>query len=196
MEVPLLLGAATYLAMDLFKQPLRKVNPSDSENKENMLQPQAEFLHSEFEVNPVIYPSYQFAPTRVPWDVHNPPYYITRRGEQPSDITPSKVRQPYIDALEHYRRDTEEAWASHEQQFVTKSSQPMFRAFTPEVSNMADPSMRTQNQKWLWLQAGPTDADVRDAGAMAKAVPPNPLLFTPDAYFPTAPGLPFRYSNY
>lgn len=196
MEVPILLGAAVYLARDMWKPPQKSIDPSDAENDAQMLQRPDQFLMSQLQTSAMIYPSFQFAPTRVPWDVNMAPYYITRRGEQPGDITPDKMRQTYINAQEHYRKDYEEAVASGQQQFVTKSAQPLYRGFTPEVHNIADPSMRTQNMKWAWLIAGPTDADVRDAGALARRVPPNPLLFTPDAYFATAPGLPFRYSNY
>lgn len=196
MEVPILLGAVTYLTADLWKPAVRRVNPSEAENAENMLQTPRDFLQSELAVRPLIYPSFQFAPTRVPWDVNSPPYYMNRRGEHLGEITPDKIRGTYINALEHYRKDYEEAAAANQPQVVIKSGQPMFRGFTPELHNLADPTMRTQNMKWAWLAAGPTDADVRDAAALARAVPPNPLLFTPDAYFATAPGLPFRYSNY
>jgi len=47
---------------------------------------------------------------------------------------------------------------------------------------------------YKWVPRSPHDSDYSYAVGMAKHVARDPLLFTPDAYYPTAPGLPFRYA--
>ena len=45
------------------------------------------------------------------------------------------------------------------------------------------------------MPRNPTDSDWNEAGLIAKQLPPNPQLFTPDAYYYTNPGQNFRYGG-
>lgn len=154
----------------------------------------AEFLANQLKHFGYRAPTYNYGAARVPWDTNNPPYHIDQYFDTTLDVTPADLKQAYVNAREHERRDVMgQAWHGR-RAFARKSGQPMWTGFTAEVSNPADPSMRTQHMQWNWLPMAPTDSDFADAAAVAKAIPPDPALFAPDAWRATYPGMPFRSS--
>jgi len=193
----MVLGGAVYFAKSLYegRQQQQRVDEQDEDMLlRGMLDTPAEFLAKQVKLYGMTAPTYNFATARVPWDTNNPPYHIQRYGAATGEVTPSDIKQAYVNAMEHQRKDTMEQISHGRQAIMRQSNQPQWGGFTAEVHNPMDPRMKTQHMQWSWLPSAPTDSDFADAAALAKALPPNPLLFTPDSWFMTAPGLPFRYS--
>lgn len=194
---PLILGGAVALASSLYRGPAQVEDIRETDNDmyaRGMLDTPEEFLFKQSKLYGIWAPQYQHAAARVPWDTRNPPYTVARYGATTDEGVPSDVYQAYVNAKGHQRKDAMEQIASTRQAIARSSGQPIWTGFTAEISNPADRRQRTQHMQWSWLPRAPADSDFADAAALAKAVPPNPNLFTPDAWFATAPGLPFRYS--
>lgn len=153
-----------------------------------------DWLMREARVRGIIAPQFQSTAARVPWDPAKPPYHMHRAGDLHQSDPLETTYQLITNALGHRRIDFEAAMAGNRPVYQQKTAQAIYNGFTEELSNPSDPAARTMHMQWGWLPKRPTDSDYSDAGAIAKALPPDPMLFTPDSYFPTASGMPFRYS--
>lgn len=192
-----MLGAGVMIAEALYAgpdQPKRLAENDQELLDRGFLETPAEFLLKQTKLYGHWAPSFNMATARVPWDPANPPFTVQRYGSCSGQVTPSDIHQAYVNAKEHQRRDAMEQMATGITTIARQSGQPIWGGFTPEVHDIANKNMKTQHMQWVWLPRGPTDSDFADAAAMSKAIPANPLLWTPDAWFATAPGLPFRYS--
>lgn len=129
----------------------------------------------------------------VPWNVNNAPDVLTQRYAFPDEATPDAIRNIQINAMEHSRKDFIAAAAKGLQVPARTNKSPLWIAFTPELHAGNNTNRPTQHQSWGWLPNDAADSDFADASRLGKALPPNPLLYTPDAFFVAAPGLPFRY---
>lgn len=173
--------------MDGLMQPMDITGLADPGTPEN-------WLMAEARVRGIIAPQFQSTAARVPWDPMKPPYHMHRAGDLHQEEPCETTYQLITNALGHRRVDFEAALAGNRPVYQQKTQQAIYNGFTGEMSNPADPSMRTMHMQWGWLPKNPTDSDYSDAGAIAKVLPPDPSLFTPDSYYTTAPGMPFRYS--
>ncbi len=193
------LGAGAYLAHAIYAQPPKAPprNPTAEEDYALGLDRPEVLLMQNAQVAGMIAPQYQAATVRKPWNTGSAaPYYIHRPGQSHLDSPVTQLYTQILNATYHNRQDFQEQFAASRQQYARKSAQPVYTGFTDEmcITDSASGKKRyTQHMQWSWLPSNPTDSDFNDAALMAKAVPPDPLLFTPDANFATAPGLPFRY---
>lgn len=198
-DVLLLIGVGTYAASNLFKQHTAGLEERSEQQNTGMLQNLRDFMMQEARENGTIAPAYNNVACRTPWTPAKPPVYTWQADSKgPMDRTTEKAYELIANRREHEREDVEEQIMRGRQYFPRKVSQALWHAFTPEIHlwDQADGSvLRTKHTQLQWLPNNPTDYDYTDAGAMGKALPPNPELFAPDAFYFTAPGLPFRYGG-
>lgn len=194
MEALAVLGGGVWLAKSLLDAPQRPVNPTRAELREQMPETPREFLMHEFRENGMIAPNFASSTNRVPWDPLNPPYHIHRVGEHHMDNPMEECFTLRTNGLEHNRLDWQEQFVKGRMNVARKTKQPLYNGFSDEMA--LAPDRRTQHMGWNFLPALPTDQDYNDAAQLAKAIPKDPQLFTPDAFYPTASGLPFRYAPY
>lgn len=177
-----------------------KVDPTPAEELDGTLLPQEElFMKDALEVG-VIAPHFQSNTARVPWNTgSSAPYYVYQPGDTHLNRPWERTFEQIYNAVYHNRKDFEEAMHANRPQYARASRQPIWTGFTDEMTRVdyyTGDSASTQHMGWSWLGNNPTDADFNDAALLAKALPPDPTLFTPTADFATAPGLPFRYAPY
>jgi hypothetical protein len=191
------LGAGVYLAQSLFDDGTRtKVHDSKREEAQDKLEtPEEQFMHQARE-HGMIAPSYNSQTNRVPWTPSRPPYVIqaANAGSHTENVTET-IYQHRANAQEHFRLGTTEAIRHGRQTFMRKRGLPIYTGFTREMHNPADARMCTDIQDWRFLPAHPTDTDRNDAAALAKRIPVDDTLFTPDAVWMTVPGQTFRYGT-
>lgn len=193
--IPMTIGAGVYLLRELTQGQRKPIDPTDEFAAENSLETPEEFLRHQSRIYGLPAPQYGSPLFAPPWDVNNAPDILEQTYNFPTDATPDGVRDVVINAYGHARKDWMAAAAKGLQVPARTGNGPLWIAFTPELHDNFRRNQVTQHQSWGWLPNDATDSDVMDAGRMAKAIPPNPLLYTPDAFFVTAPGLPYRYSN-
>lgn len=200
MEALAILGAGAYLASSLMgKHSQPALDQSDAAARTQKIDTPEDLVLQQAAVGGIIAPQYNFAAARVPWDPQNPPITLHRVGMFPQEATPSDMYQAYTNAIGHQRHDAVEAMQANRPQFARRRGQPLWTAFTPELSDVFDKERRTQHMQWNWLPrngSGLNDSDFADASALAKALPPDANLWTPDGWWATAAGVPWRYSNY
>jgi hypothetical protein len=198
MEAPLLLGAGVWLANALISSPIKNVDMTKEEYDVNMIENPRDFLMHQMREAGAIAPSYNHVPARVPWDSVSPPYYIKKHGGTHLDNPTENYYTLWTNSFMHQLADVTEAFARNRPSFARQHGGAIWNAFNMELyqKDIDGPYRGTGNQGFFWLPKNPADQDYNDAAALAKALPPDPLLFTPDAYFATAPGLPFRYAPY
>lgn len=191
----LVLGAGVYLA-SVFSDHGEKRCLDEKLDANNVIeQPRELFMHQAREGG-VVAPNHASVAGRVPFDVNNPPYLIARRdGPSHTENPTENLYSNIANALEHQRLDVEAEAAAARMPVARKRGGAIVTTFTRELSNPADPSMRTGLINWSWMPPNPTDSDYQEAGALVQAIPPNPELFTPDAYYFTAPGQQFRHGG-
>ena len=194
MEAIAVLGAGAWVMNSLMKAPQRPVDASDDELRAQMPETPREFLMHEYRENGMLAPSFGAVSTRTPWNPANPPYHIHRVGEHHMDNAMEEMFTLRANAQEHQREDWQEQFMKGRMEVARKTKQPLYCGFTREMSLAPDRS--THQMGWSFLPALPTDQDYNDAAQMAKTIPKDPQLFTPDAYYATADGLPFRYAPY
>lgn len=198
--VALYLGGSALLLKSLYDGgEQRKVMPTeDEEIQMNLDVPEELFMDTALQAG-IIAPSFGSATARVPWDVNNPPYYVFQPGVDHLERPIERTYEQYFNALHHNRKDFEEAVSRNRQQVARRRPQPIYTGFTPEMTaydSVTGDKMQTQHMEWSWMPNDATDSEVNDAALLAKALPSDPLLYTADANFYTAPGLPFRYAPY
>ncbi len=198
MEIVAVLGAGTYLAESLYRYNLqqRPVMPTKEEEFELMLETPREFILHQARESGIVAPAFSTVAARRPWSESNPPYYVYGSDiNEPMSNPTEKVYQLYANSLEHYRIDTEEEIERGRLHFSRKRGQAIWNAFTREITVPGykdQPPRTTDHQGWMWMPPTPTDTDHNEAGAMGKMMPPDPLLFTPDAYYMTNSGVSWR----
>jgi hypothetical protein len=194
-----MLGAGLYFAQGMFKATPAKVDADDAELADSMLETPREMIMHEARENGIIAPRYNNIASRVPWNTANPPQYVWQADDNgPMDQTLEKSRQVYANRWEHLREDVQEQLARSRQFTMTKTGTPLWHAFTRDLQGVDANSgahWDTNLQGMSYMPRNPTDMDWTNAGAIGKIAPPNPTLFTPDANYMTAPGLPFRYGG-
>lgn len=143
-------------------------------------------------------PSFRQAPTRVPYSIDEIAYFIHQPGVSHMDAPVERYYRQLTNAISYDSRDFLESFQANYPQFARKANVANYQGFTPEMKLRGDNGevYSTNFMNFNWLPQDPTDADWEDAGALAKAVPRVPDLFTPQGDFANAPGLDFRYSNY
>jgi hypothetical protein len=199
MEIAVL-GAGVYLASALLTGDDGKQVPlqmDEATEQETKLQTTRDFLMQEARERGTIAPQYGNISSRVPWHHLNAPYYLDRIGDdtlsEPTENLYKRIVNPRI----HEAADMMEGVARSRQAFSRKAGNAFYTGFTPEMYLPKDGGMSSTNIGPLtWIPKNPHDSDYNYATNMARAVPRDPLLFTPESDFATAAGLPFRYSNY
>lgn len=192
----LVLGAGVYLAGIFSDHGNKRLDESAEQLVDDTIEaPRDLFIHQAREGG-IIAPNHASVAGRVPFDRLNPPYLIARKnGASHTEAPTENLYANIANAYEHQRLDTEAEAAAARMPVARKRGGAIVTTFTRELSNMADPSMRTGIINWSWMPPNPTDSDYQDAGALVQAIPPNPELFTPDAFYFTAPNQPFRHGG-
>lgn len=197
MEIAVL-GAGVYLADALFNRsaPQPDLTQNEADQAENMLESHYEFLMHEARENGIIAPQYGNVATRVPWSDGNAPYYMDSLQPEHEDSSIEDMYRRVTNARVHQSSDVMEHLARNRQAFARKAGNAFYSGFTPEMVLVQDgQEVMTSIGPHTWLARNPHDSDYSYAVGMSKAVPRDPMLFTPDSNFATAPGLPFRYSS-
>jgi len=194
------LGAGAYLHAALYPVEPDKVKYTPEEEFERAMERPRDFVVHEARERGFVAPQFNASSKagRVPWSQSNPPYHIYKAGSAGNTDSPCEsAAQLYANALEHERLDVQEELFAGRQHYSRKRAQPIYSAFTRELTiPNSDPyaPVRTTNiAGFMWMPPTPTDEDINEAAALGKMLPPDPLLFTPDAYYFTAPGQNFRY---
>jgi hypothetical protein len=194
-----ILGAGLYLANSLLqpeKQP--KLDETKAELEQSMLESPYQMNLHEMRERGAIAPSFGATRARMPWDPNFPPYYVAQTAVGgPNESPTERIYHVLANAAEHERLEIAEEFAHHRQHYARKRGQAIWSAFNEELhirdSDPRVPARTTDHVGFQWLPPYPTDSDWNEAALLARALPPNPELFTPDAVYMNAPGLPFRY---
>ena len=166
----------------------------DDIHPDGQIQTPAEFLRKEYRRAGMIVPGCGHVANRLPYNPANPPYDIWKPSDPEDHKNPSDRMYEYaIAAREHRRKDFEQTIEAGYQYFPQKRGGAIVSTFTRELHNPSDPSQRTGFINFSWLPPNPSDADYTRAGELARRLPRDPSLFSPDSTFMNAPGLPFRY---
>lgn len=195
------LGAGAYLAVGLLSNgPQPDLDQTKPELERTMLESPYEMNLHEMRERGALAPSFGATRARMPWDPNFPPYYIARTATGgPNESPTERIYHALANAQEHERLDIAEHFSKHRPHYARKCGQAIWSAFNEELhlndSDPRAPRRSTDHVGFQWLPPFPTDSDWNEAGLLARALPPNPTLFTPDAYYMTAPGLPFRYGQ-
>lgn len=195
MEIAVL-GAGVYLADALFKGAQKvELLQTEKDQASNMLETHWDFLMHEGRENGVIAPQYGNVASRVPWHPMTNVNYMDSLSDDPHSAPTENLYRTIANTRVHESADILEHLARNRQAFARKAGNAMYSGFTPEIIMEKDHERVMSDVGPLtWLPRNPHDSDYSYAAGMAKAIPRDPLLFTPDAYHTTAPGLPFRYS--
>ncbi len=192
------LGAGAYLATSLFANTPVKVAPTQAELAAEMLEtPAALFMH-EYRVRGAIAPYASSVAARLPWDQNHAPYYIAQTATGgPNQHPTERVYKSLINASEHERIDLAQEFSAARPHYARRRGQAIWTAFDSELRvRDTDGSTRsTERQGFSWMPPNPTDSDWNEAALLAKALPGDPRLFTPDSNFMSAPGLTWRYGG-
>jgi len=188
MEI-LALGASVGLAYALMpngKEP-------DLEQPDHDLETPYELFAHEFRDKGAIAPGHAAIRGRMPWDENFPPYYVAQQVPGgPNDHPFSRTHTALLNAYEHRRQEVAIEFAAHRDNVARKRSQPVWTAFTDEL----DLDGRSTNHVgFRWLPPDPTDSDWNEAALLARALPPNSNLYTPEGAYMTASGVPWRYGQ-
>lgn len=189
MEALAVIAGGLYVASNLFNKDTAPDTPAHVQ----WYASQGDWLAHEFHENGMIAPSFTATSESLPWSMSNPPYYIHQVGDHNQDAPLDNAFQLRVNQLEHHRADFEEQFVRGRGRWGKKRGGAIYAGFTKEMELNG---RSTDQQYWNWVPPNPTDSDFNDAAQHAKELPPDPMLFTPDAYYPTAPGLPFRYAPY
>lgn len=195
----LALAGATYLAKDLFKAEPIQLQETPEELDATMLERPYDFNMHEMRRLGAIMPQFGATRGRVPWSTEFPPYYIApdAAASGPNCAPAERVYTLLANAEEHNRLDVMEEAARGRHHYARKTGVPLWTGFTRDVTlHDPDPHVAPRNTGRLgfsWMPPNPTDSDWNEAGLIAKALPPNPTLFTPDSTYMTAPGQLFRH---
>lgn len=193
------LGGSLWLAKQFLPKPQQKIMVSaEEEFYDKQPSPPEEFLYKELRRGGVIFPSWYDSAGRIPWDPQRPPYTLypanSVTGDHMKDVT-ERIYGHYQNARWHERMDFEEQTSNDHEYFITKRGQPLPTSFTRELHNPSDPNMTTDMINWSWLPPNPQDMDFVRAGELAKKIPRDPSLFTPESNFMAIPGLTWRYQG-
>ena len=192
------LGAGAYLASALFAEQPVQVAPTQAELAQKMLEDPAQLFMHEYRERGAIAPSGSSVAMRLPWDKNFPPYYIAQTATGgPNNHPTERVYKSLINASEHERKDIAQEFYSARPHYARKRGQAIWTAFTSEISVQDEDGGRrsTERQGFQWMPPNPTDSDWNEAALLAKALPGDPTLFTPDSTYMTAPGLSWRYGD-
>ena len=168
------------------------------EDDNALMMPEELAMHNALQCG-IIAPPYQTTTTRVPWDPNNAPYYAYQPGVSHMERPLSRCYEQYYNGIHHNRKDFEEAVSRNRPVYQVKRGQAIYTGFTNEMTaydKVTGDKMQTQHMDWTWMPKNPTDREHNHAALMAKALPSDPALFTPNNNFATAPGMDFRYSDY
>lgn len=193
------LGCGLYLANALLyngKQPI--LATTRDVNETNMLESPYELNLHEMRVRGALAPSFNATRARMPWDPNFPPYYIASTATGgPNESPTERIFHSLANAQEHERLNIAEEFSSSRPHYARKRGQAIWSAFNEELHLQdSDPRVgyrTTDHVGFQWMPPSPTDSDWNEAALLARALPPNPYLFTPDGYYMTAPGQPFRH---
>jgi len=190
------LGAGAYLASSMFANEKTPVTLTPEQERERMLESPADLFMHEFRERGAIRPRFGAQVARNPWDPAHPPYYTSQTAPGGPNVAPTeRLYQVIVNASEHERHDLAQELHSNYAHYARKTAVPVWTAFSREVGVPdTDGGVRsTYSQGFQWLPPNPTDSDWNEAALLAKQLPGDPQLFTPDATYMTAPGLAFRY---
>ena len=195
MEAPIAIAAGLFAAYKLVNMPSEETSVDNTASLGSLTPEEIFFLNAQ--VAGTVTPNHQASASRIPWrDGAGMPYFVHQPGQSNMD---SPVTDTYTQILNaHFldRKDFEETFQASRPQYARTKGMPPYMGFTGDMKLKGPRGevYSTQHMNWSWLPTNPTDSDWNDAGLLAKALPPDPLLFTPNADFATAPGLDFRYS--
>jgi len=186
----LVLGAGVTLANALVN---RKDPQPDLGATDRLIEAPRDLFEHEFRERGAIALGHAPLRGRMPWDESLPPYYIAQQVPNgPTDAPVTRLHNVMLNAYDHRRREIEEEFQAHRMNVARKRSQPIWTAFTDELHLDG----RSTNQVgFRWLPPDPTDSDWNEAALLARALPPNPDLYTPEGNYLTAPGVEWRYGQ-
>lgn len=181
----LVLGA-NYLVAD-------KPNPRQAESATPT--PLYDFLTQQYERYGALAPSGNSVWHKLPWSTHNPPDNVMVDMSRTATCLPTERFYARLAlAQEDHRQLIEEQIACNQPVWATRRSQPIVTTYSNEIHRPGT-NDATEFNDYSFVPPSATDADYNRAGAMARALPRNPHLFTPESVYWTAPGLPFRYGQ-
>jgi len=192
------LGIGAYLAQALYAAPTAQVDleATEAELELNMLESPYQLIVHEGRERGLVAPHSNQDSGRVPWNPSNPPYNVHFAGVHNMENATENAYHLIANAREHERLLVTEEVAKGRQHYARKRGQAVYAAFTRELTvRDADPDVpdrSTNVMGFSWLPLAPNDSDFAEAAAMGKAMPPDPLLFTPDQFYMTNSGMPFR----
>lgn len=192
------LGAGVYFANAMFGGDQRQPDLTQTEEDQsaNMLESHWDFLMHEAHENGTIAPQYGNVATRVPWTQMHAPFYLDTLDNDPHSAPTENLYRRVANRRVHEASDILEHVARNRLAYARKAGNAIYTGFTPEMHLVQDGKWVSSNVEQLtWMPRSPHDSDYSYAVGMSKAVARDPMLFTPDAYYATAPGLPFRYSS-
>ena len=201
MEAPLVIAAGAYLMHQYVNQPTGKEGPYalDRQTELDRLATEPEQLWMlEYQVNGAPVPNANAPSSRLPVTIEDGTYFMHKPGVSNME---NPVTNTYVQLLNRAylgRKDFEQSRMAARPQYPRKTAQPLYSGFTDEIrykDKLSGEVLSTGFQQMSWLPRDPTDSDYNDAALLTKVVPPNPLLFTPDANFATAPNVDWRYAN-
>jgi hypothetical protein len=191
MELIAICGAVL-AGRNMLSKPKEKI----SENPDYGILPPHEDHLSEMRRAGVIVTGHNSVAARVPFNTDRPPFAIWRPSDDEARVNPTEDIYTHIsNTTSHHRDDFEAQNRAGSEYFVSKRGGAIPVMFSREIHNIADPSMRTGMVDWSWIPKNPTDADFMRMGALGKALPRHPELFSPDANFMAAPGLTWRHGG-
>lgn len=194
MEVPFAIAAAAYLAHQYVTQTTPAPDVFTTEGRP--LNPE-ELWMTEYQNNGALAPVTGRPTTQSPLSETDNIMFFHKPGTSNME---NPVTNTYIQLLNGAyveRRDLNMSAMAHRPQYPRKSDTPLWGAFTPELhltDSLTGEDLSTGYQRMSWLPKDATDSDWNDMALLAHVAPPNPLLFTPDANFMTAPGVGWRYA--
>lgn len=192
------IGGGVYLLGSL----VAKGEPLSSElgdHKRNIFDDTHDFQMEEARVHGTIAPQYMNVPNRRPWHLSSAPYFLDSVGPMDVESNDDPVSTLYTriaNARVHEAKDIAEQMIAARNPYARKAGAAWYTGFTPEMELVRDGERVSTNiGPNQWLPKSPTDSDYVYAAHMHKVLPRDPLLFTGDAHYPNAAGLPFRYTN-
>lgn len=142
----------------------------------------------------LIAPSFNSLNYRAPWTTISPSYgTLPQITGDCTDAPTERLYRILADSEEVHRRKIEEQLVHEQPTYALRRGQPLVTAFNHELHN-PETGRSTEFQNYSWVPPNPDDGDYHRAGVLAKQIPRDPMLFTPDAHYFTAPGLSWRYA--
>lgn len=199
MEVAVVLGGAYLLLAQAAPAPVHKNKMEMTPEEENavMLERPRDMVMSEARVRGIVAPTGRVNAGRAPFDPQRPPYAVYYPNHDNTAQPTERLYSAYANAQEHERLLVKNELQAGRMHYARKSGQPVWSAYNRELhvpnADPFDAPRTTNHQGWSWLPPNPHDMDFVEAGLLAKAMPPNDALLSPEGFYFAAPGVTWRH---